>query len=78
MDDSTPTDYIAKMVQEILDDLTLKEKHEIAQMGLDDMDILEEILALYLDAHGLTVMGQKLVVKVWEKVRDTHQLKVVK
>lgn len=78
MNEYTPTSSADIIVEEILGDLTLTEKHEIAQMELDDMDILEDILALYLDSHGLSVMGEKLVIKVWEKVRDVHRLKVVK
>ncbi len=67
------TDYI---VDEILNDLTLREKHEIAQMDLDDMDILEAVLKLYLDAHGVSAAGVNVIEKVWERVRETHQLKV--
>jgi len=71
-------DFRKTIIDEIIDDLTLREKHEIAQMDLEDMDILEDILALYLDAHGLSVMGEKLVVKVWKRLREIHQLKIVK
>ena len=32
-------DFTKAIIDEILDDLTLREKHEIAQMNLDDMDM---------------------------------------
>jgi len=78
MNDPTPASSADIIVEEILDDLTLREKHEIAQMDLGDMDILEDVLGLYLDAHGVSTAGKSVIEKVWERVHDTHQLKVVK
>ena len=39
MNESKPTSSADIIVEEILGDLTLREKHEIAQMNLDDMDM---------------------------------------
>jgi hypothetical protein len=78
MNESKPTSSADIIVEEILGDLTLREKHEIAQMDLDDMDILESILGLYLDAHGVSAAGLNVIEKVWQRVRESHRLKVVK
>ncbi len=71
-------DFTDSIVNEILNDLTLREKHEIAMMDLDDMDILEEVLSLYLEAHGVSTAGQSVINKVWKRLHETHQLRVVK
>ena len=78
MNESKTTSPADIIVEEILGDLTLREKHKIAQMDLDNMDILESILGLYLDAHGVSAAGVNVIKKVWERLQETHRLKVVK
>ncbi len=75
---SVQRDYTDNFVEEILGDLTLKEKSIIAYMDENDVEILEAILKRYVEGKGSRLYDGKGVVKrVWASLYESHRLKVV-
>ena len=67
------------IVQEILEDLPLREKSVIANMNAIELDTLQTILDRYVEGKGLRIRDGKGVMKeVWNRLRESHRLKLVK
>ncbi len=72
-------DFTDTITAEILEDLSLREKHIIAHMDEMDVEILEAILKRYVEDKGSHIYDGKHVVKrIWTQLYETHRLKVVK
>ncbi len=74
-----PTDFNESLVDEILADLTHREKSIIAHMDSPDIDILEACLGWYVEGKGSSLKdGKNILKRVWCRLYDSHRLKVVK
>jgi hypothetical protein len=67
------------VVAEILADLPLREKSTIANMNKIELDTLQAILDRYVEGKGVHIRDGKGVMKaVWNHLRESHRLKLVK
>ena len=77
---SYQADDIDKIVEEILSELPLKEKASMANMDNEAVEVLQSVFDLYIknkigaESEEYTVIMKAL----WERLQDTHRLKVVK
>jgi len=73
------TDHTETIVNEILSDLSLREKHIIAHMDEMDVGILEAILKRYVEDKGSHIYDGKHVIKrIWAQLYETHRLRALK
>ncbi len=69
----------AGIVADILADLPLREKSLIANMNAIELDTLQTILDRYVEDKGTQIRDGKGVMKaVWNRLRESHRLKLVK
>ena len=72
-------DHTETIADEILADLTRREKHIIAHMDEMDVKILEAIHERYVEGKGSRIYNGKDVVKqIWAELYESHRLKMVK
>lgn len=73
--DPEETESIA---DEILSDLTLREKSIIANMNTIELDTLQTIFDRYVEGKGIRIRDGKGVMKtVWNRLQESHRLKLV-
>ena len=68
------------IVDQIIDDLPLKERVLVARMDETDAGILEAVFEQYVieKMGGSIPNGKKIMERLWGKLRDTHGLKLIK
>ena len=77
---SYQADDIDQIVEEILSELPLKEKASMANMDKEAVEVLQSVFDLYIknkigaESEEYTVIMKAL----WERLQNTHRLKVVK
>jgi len=72
------TDHTETIVTEMIAELSLHEKHIIANMNEMDVEILEAILERYVEGKGSSIKDGKHVIKrIWAKLYESHRLKVI-
>ncbi len=73
-----PADFTENLVNEIIADLTPREKSIIANMDFDDIEILEATLHRYTEGKGDPINDTKGTVRrVWAILYESHRLRVV-
>jgi len=80
MKEHSHKDTLDQIVDEIISELPLEEKVSLANMGEDNIEVLQSVLDLYIrskidpDDEEYTVIMKML----WEKLQKTHRLMIVK
>ena len=76
----TTTNEIDQIVQEILEDMSLKEKAEIANLEEKDILHFHDIFDTYIsDQLGQgDKMGKDVMNRIWEVLQETHRVRCVK
>ena len=71
-------DFNETIVEEIMEELTLKEKNIIANMNELDIDILEAMVERHVKGKGDRIKDGKHVIKrIWVQLYESHRLRVV-
>ena len=82
MEHDAQIEIIAQVIEEIISELPLKEKVAIAKLGETDIQLLQHVFDVYVrgkvsddfnDDDADDIMNE-----LWERLKTTHQLKVVK
>ena len=75
-----PQDTISQIVDEILSEMALEERVSLANMKKEDVEVLQGVFDLYVrnrvdpeDEDYEDIMHE-----LWNKVRETHRVRVVK
>jgi hypothetical protein len=70
---------INKLVQEILNDMSLKEKIAIANLSHEDINRFHELFDTYLSGQlgQDDVMGRDVMHRLWEVLQETHRVRCV-
>ena len=73
-------DTLYQIFDEIISEMPLKEKVALANMKREDVETLQSVFNLYVrdrieseDTECETIMN-----KIWNRLRETHRLRVVK
>ena len=82
MKEQSRIDVISQIVDEIISELPLKERTDIANMNKEDAEILQRTFDLYVRRK----IGSKteddeysdIMNELWERLRETHRLRIVK
>jgi flagellar motor switch protein FliG len=70
---------IDEIVDELLDDLPLQEQVIIANMSEFDVSVLQTVFGKYINALvGTDDDPDEILVQLWERLRKTHKLRVVR
>ncbi len=75
------TDDIDQIVEEIISELPLGEKVSMAHMNKEAVDVLQSVFDLYIKNKIGSEHEEEYTVimkALWERLQDTHRLKVVK
>ncbi len=73
-----PRDINEIIVEELLSDLSPREKSIIAHMEGPDIDILEACLDRYAEGKGSSLKnGKGILRRVWSRLYGSHRMKVV-
>ena len=74
----SPPDYSDKIISEILELLSFREKHFFAYMDESSADKLQYIFEKYIEGKwGLCVDGEDIIKRVWAELCKTHRLRIV-
>ena len=80
MKEYSSKDTLDQIVDEIISELPLEEKMSLANMGEDNIEVLQSVFDLYIrskidpeDEEYTDIMKA-----LWEKLQKTHRLRVVK
>jgi ATP-dependent exoDNAse (exonuclease V) beta subunit len=73
-------DTIAQIVDEILTEMPLEERVSIANMNEEDADALQGLFDLYIrsKADPDDDEYENIMHELWERLKKTHRLRVVK
>jgi len=75
-------DVIDQIIDEIISELPLKERTDIAYMNKEDAEILQQTFDLYvrhkIDSKTEDDEYSDIMNKLWERLRETHRLRIVK
>jgi len=75
------TDDIDQIVDEIISELPFKEKVSMANMNKEAVEILQSVFDLYIKSKIGSEHEEEYTVimkALWERLQDTHRLKVIK
>lgn len=86
-DNYTPT-TVDEIVDQVIDDLSLEEKVKVANLGNDDISIINALMTDYIqsklnewsiqqDETDLTE-PEAIVKEIWKRLRETHKLRVIR
>ncbi len=82
MKEGSRQDTLDQIVDEIMSELPLKERASIANMNKTDVDILQRVFDLYIrskiDSESKDEEYTFIMKALWERLRATHRLRVVK
>jgi hypothetical protein len=71
-------DHSDKIVSEVLEMPTLKEKHLVAHMDEEDTNKLQCIFEKYIESKwGLCLDSKDIVKSLWTELCESHRLRVV-
>ena len=73
-------DTIAQIVDEILSEMPLEEKVSLANMGKKEVKVLQAVFDLYIRSRVDPEDEEytNIMIELWNRVRETHRLRVVK
>jgi hypothetical protein len=84
---------IDDIADQIIDDLNLRERVNMAHLPISELEIIEKVLSRYIAqklqednfygnaekyASSEAVETMEVVKRVWERLRETHKLRVIK
>lgn len=76
--DSSPVDEI---IEEIISELPLKERVDIANMNKEDVEILKDVFNKYVRGKTDTELDDSeytnMMNKLWSKLQKTHKIRIV-
>jgi len=75
------TNDIEQIVDEIISELPLGEKVSMANMDKEDIDVLQSIFDLYIKNKIGSEHEEEYTVimkALWERLQETHKLRVIK
>ena len=73
-------DTIAQIVDEILSEMPLEERVSLANMEKKEVKVLQTVFDLYIRSRvdPEDEEYENIMQELWNRVRDTHRLRVVK
>ena len=73
-------DTLYQFVDEIISEMPLKERVSLADMKREDVEVLQSVFDLYvrnkIDPEDMEC--ENIMNKIWNRIRETHRLRVVK
>jgi len=76
-------DTLYQIVDEIISEMPLKERVSLANMKREDIEVLQSVFDLYVrdkieseDSEDMEY--ENIMNKIWNRLRETHRLRVVK
>jgi hypothetical protein len=74
------TDTLYQIFDEIISEMPLKEKVALANMKREDVETLQSVFNLYVRdrIESEDMECENIMNKIWNRIRETHRLRVVK
>jgi len=72
-------DTLYQFVDEIISEMPLKERVSLANMKREDVETLQSVFNLYIRdrVESEDMVCEKIMNKIWNRLRETHRLRVV-
>jgi hypothetical protein len=73
-------DTLYQIVDEIISEMPLKERVALANMKMEDVETLQSVFNLYFRdrIESEDTEHENIMNKIWNRLRETHKLRVVK
>ena len=73
-------DTFYQIVDEIISKMPLKERVSFANMKREDIEALQSVFDLYVrdKIESEDMENENIMNKIWNRIRETHRLRVVK
>ena len=73
-------DTLYQIVDEIISEMPLKERVSLANMKREDVEVLQSVFDLYVrdKIESEDIENENIMNKIWNRLRETHSLRVVK
>ena len=73
-------DTLYQFVDEIISEMPLKERVSLANMKREDVEVLQSVFDLYVrdKIESEDMEYENIMNKIWNRIRETHRLRVVK
>ena len=73
-------DTLYQIFDEIISEMPLKEKVALANMKREDVETLQSVFDLYIRdrIESEDMENENIMNKIWNRIRETHLLRVVK
>ena len=73
-------DTLYQIVDEIISEMPLKERVSLANMKREDVETLQSVFDLYIRdrIESEDMENENIMNKIWNRIRETHRLRVVK
>ena len=73
-------DTLYQIVDEIISEMPLKERVSLANMKREDVEVLQYVFDLYVrnKIESEDMECENVMNKIWNRLRETHRLRVVK
>lgn len=73
-------DTLYQFVDEIISEMPLKERVSLANMKREDVETLQSVFDLYIRdrIESEDMECENIMNKIWNRLRETHRLRVVK
>jgi len=73
-------DTLYQFVDEIISEMPLKERVSLANMKREDVETLQSVFDLYIRdrIESEDMECENIMNKIWNRIRETHRLRVVK
>jgi len=74
------TENLYQIVDEIISEMPLRERTSLANMEKEDVDVLQTVYDLYVRdrIESEDMECENIMNKIWNRLRETHRLRVVK
>ena len=73
-------DTLYQIIDEIISEMPLKERVSLANMKREDVEVLQSVFDLYVrdKIDPEDIENENIMNKIWNRLRETHTLRVVK
>ena len=73
-------DTLYQIIDEIISEMPLKERVSLANMKREDIEVLQSVFELYVrdKIESEDMENENIMNKIWNRLRETHRLRVVK
>jgi hypothetical protein len=73
-------DTLYQIIDEIISEMPLKERVSLANMKREDVEVLQSVFDLYVrdKIDPEDIENENIMNKIWNRLRETHSLRVVK